>query len=265
VKAAVENLSADLDTKKIRLLGTEIDALALDQLLFAIRDCIENDRLVVMSYVNIHTLNIAYETPWFKGFLNDSYLTFCDGVGVKLAARLTGQDLPQRFTPPDFMESICELASRHDWKVFFLGARSGVAQRAADKLTVRLPGLQIRTHHGYFDKAADSQENRQVVEQINQFQPHILVVGFGMPVQEKWILENIASLHTNMAFPAGAIFDYLSGEVWRGPRWLTDHGFEWLSRLVIEPRRLWKRYLIGNPLFVWRIFVHHVLGYPLPE
>ena len=247
------------------MLGTEIDALSLDQLLFAIRDCIENDRLVVMSYVNIHTLNIAYETRWFRDFLNASYLTFCDGVGVKLAARLIGQNLQHRFTPPDFMESICEFASRHTWKVFFLGAKPGVAQRAADKLMVSLPGLQIRTHHGYFDKAVDCPENQEVVEQINQFQPQILVVGFGMPVQEKWILENIARLRINIAFPAGALFDYLSGEVPRGPRWFTDHGFEWLSRLVIEPRRLWKRYLIGNPLFFWRLFIHHVLRYPLPE
>ena len=265
MNAAVENLSADLDTKKIRLLGTDIDVLSLDQLLFAIRDCIENDRLVVMSYVNIHTLNIAYETPWFRDFLNRSYLTFCDGFGVKLAARLTGQDLPQRFTPPDFVESICDAARRQNWRVFFLGAKPGVAQRAADRLAARLPGLQIRTHHGYFDKSVDGTENRRAREQINQFQPQILVVGFGMPVQEKWILENILSLDINIALPAGAMFDYLSGEVRRGPRWLTDHGFEWLSRLAIEPRRLWKRYLIGNPLFVWRMFLHHVLRYPLPE
>jgi N-acetylglucosaminyldiphosphoundecaprenol N-acetyl-beta-D-mannosaminyltransferase len=249
----------------VKLLHIQIDALTLDQLLFAIRECIAGDRLVAISYVNIHTLNMAYEIPWFRKFLNDSYLTFCDGFGVKLAARLTGQSLPERFTPPDFMESICEIASRHGWRLFFLGARYGVAKRAAERLTVRLPGLQIRTQHGYFDKAMDSPENRKAVEQINQFRPHILVVGFGMPVQEQWIRDNIASLDINIAFAAGALFDYLSGEVPRGPRWLTDHGFEWLSRLIIEPRRLWKRYLIGNPLFVWRIFIHHILRYPLPE
>jgi N-acetylglucosaminyldiphosphoundecaprenol N-acetyl-beta-D-mannosaminyltransferase len=257
--------SADLVLRKIEVLGTQIHALSLDQLLFAIRDCIENDRLAVMSYVNIHTLNIAYTTPWFRDFLNRSYLTFCDGFGVKLAAKLTGQNLPQRFTPPDFMESVCELARRQNWRVFFLGARPEVAQHAADKLREKLPGLQIQAHHGYFEKAVDCPENRRVREQINQFRPQILVVGFGMPLQEKWILENIRSLHINIAFPAGAMFDYLSGAVPRGPRWLTDHGFEWLSRLVSEPRRLWKRYLIGNPLFIWRIFIHHILGYPLPE
>lgn len=257
--------SLNLNRKKIVLLGTEIDALSLDQLLWAIEDCVLSARLVVMSYVNIHTLNIAYVTPWFRGFLNESYLTFCDGVGVKLAAKLTGQLLQHRFTPPDFMELICERAAQHHWKLFFLGAKPGVAQNAADKLRLKLPGLQIQAHHGYFEKDVDARENREVVEKINRFQPHILVIGFGMPMQEKWILENLPSLKINIAFPAGALFDYLAEEVPRGPRWLTDNGLEWLSRLVIEPRRLWKRYLIGNPLFFWRIFIHHVLGYPLPR
>ena len=257
--------SAGVDRKKISLLGIEIAALSLDQLVIAIQDCILNERRVVLSYVNIHTLNIAYETPWFREFLNRSYLSFCDGYGVKLAAWLTGQDLPGRFTPPDFIEWVCDVARYQGWRVFFLGAKPGIAQRAADQLTLKLPGLQIQTHHGYFEKAADCLENRLVLEQINRFQPNILVVGFGMPMQEKWILENISSLPINIAFPVGALFDFLSGEIPRGPRWLTDHGFEWLSRLVIEPHRLWRRYLIGNPLFFWRIFIHHVMRYPLPR
>ena len=256
--------STHVSKKRIVLLGTQIDPLSLDELLFAIQDCILRHKIVVMSYVNIHTLNTAYATPWFRDFLNHSDLAFCDGFGVKLAAKLTGQTLQHRFTPPDFIESVCEVARTHDWRVFFLGAKPGVAQRAAERLATTLPRLQIQTHHGYFDKAVDCSENQMVVEQINRFQPHILVIGFGTPMQERWIMENLSSLRINVAFPVGAMFDFLSGEVPRGPRWLTDHGFEWLSRLVIEPRRLWKRYLIGNPLFFWRVFVHHFLGHPLP-
>ena len=119
------DLSVDLDQQEIAILGTKIAALSLGQLLSAIQDCILNDRLVIVSYVNIHTLNIAYTTPWFRNFLNRSYLTFCDGYGVKLAARMTGQILPDRFTPPDFMESVCEVVRSHNWRVFFLGAKPG--------------------------------------------------------------------------------------------------------------------------------------------
>ena len=201
---------------RIFLLGVRIHSLSLDQLLSAIQIYILNENKAIISYVNLHALNIAYSLPWFKDFLNQSELTFCDGVGIKLAARLTGQRLDHRFTPPDFMECICEIAARSGWRIFFLGARPGVAQRAADRLVNKFPDLQVKTHHGFFDKIVDGHENKLVIEQINQFHPHILVVGFGMPLQEKWILENLASLEVKIAFPAGALFDYLSGQLPRG-------------------------------------------------
>jgi N-acetylglucosaminyldiphosphoundecaprenol N-acetyl-beta-D-mannosaminyltransferase len=108
-------------------------------------------------------------------------------------------------------------------------------------------------------------ENNLVIERINQFDTQILVLGFGMPMQERWILENLAVLQVKIAFPAGALFDYVSGELPRAPRWMTDNGFEWLGRLLIEPRRLWKRYILGNPLFFYRLFLHHVVGIALPK
>jgi N-acetylglucosaminyldiphosphoundecaprenol N-acetyl-beta-D-mannosaminyltransferase len=251
--------------KTVELLGVRIAVVSVEQLLAEIQACITERRKVAISYVNVHAINTAYLMPWFRDFLNNSHLTFCDGVGVKLAAIITGQRLQYRFTPPDFMDLICELASRNNWKVFFLGARPGVSQVAANKLLAKLPGFQIETHHGYFDKTREGSENQQVVQKINQFQPQILVLGFGMPIQEKWIMENIASLDVNIAFPAGALFDYLSGGLPRGPRWMTDNGLEWLGRFVVEPRRLWRRYILGNPLFFWRLFIHRVLGISLPQ
>ena len=251
--------------EKLSLLGVKIDALALDQLFSEIQSYVLHKHGAIISYVNVHAMNLAFSTPWFRTFLNQSDLTFCDGVGIKIAARLTRQHLRYRFTPPDFMDQICANAANLSWKIFFLGAKPGVARRAADILTHRFPGLQIQTHHGYFNKSAHSWENQSVIEQINQFHPHILVVGFGMPIQERWILENIRSLHVKVAFTAGALFDYLSGNLPRAPRWMTDYGFEWLVRLLIEPGRLGKRYVIGNPLFFWRLFYHHFLGVPLPH
>lgn len=258
-------IGANPGWEKICLLGVKIDTLSLEQLLSIIHSQVCSPEKIIVSNVNVHAVNIAYSTPWFRMFLNQSKVTFCDGVGIKLAAHITGQRLRHRFTPPDFMSRICERAASSGWRVFFLGAKPGIAQNAANKLAERLPGLQIRAHHGYFDKIPTGQENRRVVEQINRFMPDILVLGFGMPLQEKWILENLESLDIKIAFPAGAVFDYLSGELPRAPRWMTDHGLEWLGRLIVEPHRLWRRYLIGNPLFFWRIFVHHFLGYQLPR
>jgi N-acetylglucosaminyldiphosphoundecaprenol N-acetyl-beta-D-mannosaminyltransferase len=96
-------------------------------------------------------------------------------------------------------------------------------------------------------------ENESVIAIINRLRPNILIVGFGMPLQERWLMENWDRIHANIGLTGGAVFDYISGNVPRAPRWMTDHGFEWLGRLLVEPSRLWRRYLIGNPLFIWRI------------
>jgi N-acetylglucosaminyldiphosphoundecaprenol N-acetyl-beta-D-mannosaminyltransferase len=251
--------------EKVSVLGVKIDALSLNQFLSEIQSYVLHQNGVIISYVNMHAINIAYSLPWFRRFLNESELTFCDGVGLKIAAMLTGQYIHQRFTPPDFMDRICESAITFGWKIYFLGAKPGVAQRAADKLIERFPGLQVQAQHGYFDKIAGSLENSLIVEQINEFQPQILVLGLGMPLQEKWISENLHSIDVKIALSAGALFDYLSGELPRAPRWMTDNGLEWLGRLWVEPGRLWKRYLFGSPLFFWRLFIHHFLGVRLPQ
>lgn len=256
--------SASVHPARISLLGIKVDSLSLHELLKYIESAITRNDQVIISNVNLHAMNIAYSLRWFREFLNRSHVTFCDGVGVKLAARLTGQYLAYRFTPPDFVDSICAIAARLGWRLFFLGAMPGVAQQAADRLSEKFPHLLIGAHHGYFDKTTDSHENKMIISLINQFQPQILFLGFGMPMQEHWILENFHSLDVRIAIPVGALFDYLSGTLPRAPRWMTDNGFEWLGRLIIEPRRLWKRYIVGNPLFFWRLFIHHCLGVQLP-
>jgi N-acetylglucosaminyldiphosphoundecaprenol N-acetyl-beta-D-mannosaminyltransferase len=92
-----------------------------------------------------------------------------------------------------------------------------------------------------------------VLEEINQLSPDILLVGFGMPRQEKWLSENWEQIHAHVFLTGGAVFDYVSGEVKRAPKWMTDHGFEWLGRLIIEPGRLWKRYILGLPYFLFLV------------
>ncbi len=143
---------------------------------------------------------------------------------------------------------------------FLLGAKPGIADKAAQKLIDRFPDLKITTHHGYFDKTTDSEENQRIIRKINASKANILVVGFGMPLQEKWLKENWDSLNVNIGFPAGALFDYISGELKRGPRWMTNNGLEWLARLLIEPRRLFWRYVIGNTLFLYLVLKEKLRG-----
>jgi N-acetylglucosaminyldiphosphoundecaprenol N-acetyl-beta-D-mannosaminyltransferase len=139
-------------------------------------------------------------------------------------------------------------------KLYILGAKPGVAEKARDFFLNKYPGLYIvGIHHGYFNKGINNLENNIVVQDINEKKPDILIVGFGMPMQEYWISENWGQMNVPVVLPVGALIDYMARVVPRAPRWMTDHGLEWLGRLIIEPRRLWKRYLLGNPIFLWRV------------
>lgn len=239
------------DRTQTRLLGVRIDNVSVDAVLKFIERTIFAKRKAVIEYVNVHALNVAYLDPLFKNFLNNSDLVFCDGFGVVLGAKLTGQKIDHRFTPPDWIEDLCELAETQQWNIFFLGSTLETVNKASEKLKVKFPNLNISVHDGFFNQ--HNGENEKVIAQINAFNTQILVVGMGMPLQEKWISDNFDKLRVNVFFPVGAMFDYVSGTVRRGPSWLTDHGFEWLTRLVIEPKRLWKRYIIGNPVFLLRV------------
>jgi N-acetylglucosaminyldiphosphoundecaprenol N-acetyl-beta-D-mannosaminyltransferase len=258
-------MNKSLPYKSITLLGVHIDDQSLDGLLMQISNIISTGNRAVISYVNIHAMNIAYEQTWFREFLNQSDFVFCDGFGIMIGGLLTGNQIHHRYTPPDWIDQLIGV-DEGEYSFFFLGGQPGMAERAGTVLKRRNPHLKILgTHHGYFDKEKWSPENKLVINQINESIPNLLLVGFGMPMQERWILENFGDLKVNIVMPVGAMFDFIAGDIPRAPRWMTDHGFEWLGRLLVEPRRLWKRYLIGNPLFFWRVFIHEILGKPMPN
>ena len=245
----------------VNLLGVTIDPLPLQDLLGRMEQALRENQRLLIANVNTHALNLAAEHPDFRTLLNRADIVFCDGIGVRLGAWLTGQRLPHRYTPPDWIDELCRRCRDGGHSLFFLGAKPGVAERAARILAARWPGLTIAgAQHGYFDKTPGSAENDQMVAQINAARPQVLLVGFGMPLQEEWLDANWSGLDVNVALTVGALFDYVAGEVPRPPRWMTDHGLEWLGRLLIEPGRLWRRYLVGNPLFLWRALGQRALG-----
>lgn len=238
----------------ISVLDVRIHKITLDQLFSSILAFALSPEKQIIAHVNIKAINLAYHLPWYRDFLNKSDLVFCDGVGVALGAKILGHaiQLQHRMTCPDWIERLALVCEQNEVSMFLLAGRPGVAKNAIRKLLKIAPQLEVASHHGFFEKQGD--ENQRVIEQINRFNPGILYVGMGMPLQEKWIIENADKLNTRLIMPLGACLDFYVGEVARAPRWMTDHGFEWLGRLLIEPHRLWKRYLIGNPLFIWRVF-----------
>lgn len=236
------------------LLGVRVDPLTTDELNARIGQVIDTgDRALVLN-VNVHALNLAYDRPWLREFFNRAPIVFCDGAGVMLGARLLGMRIPQRITYADWMWQLAEFAEAHDYSLFLLGARPGVAEEAGRRLTARYPNLRIAgSMHGFFNKTAGHPDNETILAQINASAANILVVGFGMPLQEEWLAQNWDRLAVNIGLTGGAVFDYLSETLQRSPGWMNKRGLEWAGRLIIEPRRLWRRYLIGNPQFLWRI------------
>jgi N-acetylglucosaminyldiphosphoundecaprenol N-acetyl-beta-D-mannosaminyltransferase len=240
-------------TSELELFGVRFHALTTHQLLKLITLRARQDDKTIVSYVNIHTLNLAYELKWYKDFLNQADLVYCDGFGVILGAILAARNikLEHRQTCPDWIEALTAACEEKELSIFYLASDCHVLQASLEKLRQRFPRLKIAGHHGYFSKYG--YENEQVIGRINQFKPDILGVGFGMPTQEAWIKANKGKIEANVFISIGGCLDYYSDSVFRGPKFLTDHGFEWLVRLIVNPRRLWRRYIIGNPLFFFRL------------
>ena len=240
--------------KRCALLGVPVDGLTVRELNESILELVRRRRHALVLNVNVHALNLAVERPWFADLLRRAEIVFCDGAGVRLAALLKGHQLPPRITYADWMWSLAEFASQHGLSLYFLGGRPGVAAKAARALRGANPTLKIAgTRHGYFDRAAGSAESVGVIEEINRAKADILVVGFGMPIQEQWLSEHWGMLNAQVGLTGGAVFDYVSGTLRRPPGWMQRVGLEWLGRMLIEPRRLWRRYVLGNPLFVARV------------
>ena len=241
-------------TNSLSILGVNVHAITVNELHEYIAHAIDNDIKTSILHVNVHGLNLAYKDTDFKQILNKSALVFCDGAGVILGAKILGYKIPERITYADWMWNFAKFCAAKKFSLFFLGAKPGIAQNAATQLLMRFPNLQIAgVQHGYFDKSFGSVENETIIKKINAAQPDILVVGFGMPLQERWLMENADRINVNIFLTGGAVFDYISGKLKRAPRWMTNNYLEWLGRLIIEPRRLWKRYIIGNPQFLLRV------------
>lgn len=239
---------------RIDILGVEVSLIGAEELLALFGRVIAANAKAVALNVNANCLNLACREPWLMDYLNQADVVFVDGYGVRLAAWLLGRPLPTRITYADWMSDLGEYCAEYHLSLYFVGAKEGVAREAAERLSARHPGLMVKgTHHGFFNKSREAEENRALIDEINRGRPNILIIGFGMPTQERWLMENWNDIDANIALTGGGVFDVVSGRVRRPPRFLTDHGLEWLGRLLQEPKRLWRRYLVGNPVFVLRV------------
>lgn len=250
--------------RDIQILGNKVTDLTTRELIAEVDAIIRNRKCEVILNTNVHGIHLSEQLPWLKEFRNQTRITHCDGAGVALGARILGHNLGPRVCINDFIWDLASYCSTHGRSVFLLGAHPDVIARAAEQLRAREPAIQVAGyHHGYFQKQGP--ESDRVVETINAARPNILLVGFGMPVQERWVRDNAARLNANVIMVVGGFFDRLSGMVPWAPRWFTDHGMEWIYLSLKRPRRFFERYLIGNPKFLLQVLferlgLHHSSG-----
>jgi N-acetylglucosaminyldiphosphoundecaprenol N-acetyl-beta-D-mannosaminyltransferase len=205
-----------------------------------------------VMYVNAHVLNESREDPALRGALMDADLVYCDGYGVRLAAKALSAEIPHRMTGADWIWDLAARCEERDASVYLLGGDPGVAAQAGQRLRRAHPELRVvGTHHGYFDVGSGHDE--RVIEDVNSCRPDILLVGMGTPKQEIWAQRTVERLDCSVLWGVGALFDFVSGRVPRAPASLSDNGLEWIFRLAIEPQRMWRRYLVGNPVFLGRV------------
>ncbi len=237
---------------KSRIFDIPIDLGQPDELLRMITGWHATGRPRRVMYVNAHVLNQSQERPELRAALREADLVYCDGYGVRVAAKALDLPVPHRMTGADWIWSLAALCEQTERSIYLLGSEPGAAREAAGRLQARHPGLRVvGCHHGFFEVGSD--HAARVLEDVNACAPDILLVGMGTPKQELWVQRHLDALEVDVLWTVGALFDYVSGRVPRAPGWLADNGLEWIFRLGVEPQRMWRRYLLGNPVFISRV------------
>jgi N-acetylglucosaminyldiphosphoundecaprenol N-acetyl-beta-D-mannosaminyltransferase len=240
---------------KIPLMGVLVSDVGRERAIDNMLEAMRCRKRCLVLYVNAQFLNSAVDIPWFRAFANTADLALCDSVGAQLAAMVLHGRAPKRNTPPDWIESLGRRAGHDGRSVFWLGGRADVVATAAENFR-RATGTEIAGfQHGYIDLRPGATDNQSVIRTINDVKPDMLFVNLGIPLQETWLRHALPLIDVPLVITGGALVDHVAGRARRPPQWITAIGIEWIYRLAKEPRRLWRRYILGLPVFGFRLLV----------
>ena len=246
-------MSGDPTFELRELFGLKISVLTRDAAVKFLENKICESVPVRLAFVNANLANMAFEDKYLREMLC-KFMLLNDGVGIDFASRmLYGKHFPDNLNGTDFIPYFLDHCSV-SLKVYLLGAKPTVIIRAADAFKKRWPRHKlVGFHDGYFSDA----DEEQIVEVIRAANPQLLLIAMGNGLQERWVMRMTGGVSLS-SWGVGALFDFLSGEVHRAPLWLRRLKFEWAYRLILEPRRMWQRYVLGNPKFVLRVLIQRI-------
>lgn len=232
----------------LSLLGLSITNVTMDEALMLISGT--NEGVHTMHFVNAHCINVAAKDEAYRTILMKADALFADGSGIRLAGKYLDCPIVDNVNGTDLFPLLCDKFAEQNKKMFLLGSAPEVAHKAGLWAEMRTGKPIIAgTAHGYFKP----EEEDALVAQINESGADLLLVALGVPRQEKWIDQVQDRLHVPLCMGVGALFDFYSGTVKRAPKWMRAIGVEWVWRLLLEPRRMWRRYVVGNIVFVVRL------------
>jgi N-acetylglucosaminyldiphosphoundecaprenol N-acetyl-beta-D-mannosaminyltransferase len=240
---------------KVNIAGAEIDCYNFDEVLsLTIDRALRGASPTYIVTPNAQHINNLQDDSLFRKIYSKAFLVIPDGVSIIWAAKFLKTPLKGKISGINLFEKLCQQGASKPLKIFLLGGRPQAAERAAMILEQRHPGLKIA---GTYCPPYGFESNPLEIARLNQTildaAPNLLFVGLGSPKQEKWIYDNYQQLKVPVSIGIGVSFEFVAGMVKRAPIWMQENGLEWLFRLLVEPKRLWRRYILGNPRFIFLV------------
>lgn len=240
---------------RVNILGVGVSAVNMPAVLQMIEAWVDRHEPHYVCVSPVHSIMESQRDEHLRHIHNAAGLVTPDGMPLVWLSRLMGFREVEQVCGADLMLSVCGHfhLSQHSYRHFFYGGTPAVLKQLQAQLLQRFPNLQVAGTYAPPFRPLTPAEDRAVVDRINASEPDIVWVGLGAPKQERWMAEHVERLHAPVLIGVGAAFDFHAGTKKRAPRWMQRCGLEWLFRLMIEPRRLWQRYLINNPWFLWLV------------
>jgi N-acetylglucosaminyldiphosphoundecaprenol N-acetyl-beta-D-mannosaminyltransferase len=241
---------------RIAVLGVLIDNLTMEESVQYILDAAAGTVVRQLCFVNTDCVNQSLRDPSYGQHLRKADLVLADGIGIRLAGKITRREFRQNVNGTDLFPRLCSRMQDSNLGLYLLGARPGIAEAFAGWIKANYPGVCVK---GYRDGYFDPSQEATVLREIRASGAAILLVAFGSPRQDLWIGDHLPELGVRLAMGVGGLFDFYSGRIPRAPQWMRELSLEWIYRLYQEPRRMWRRYLVGNAVFLLRVIVSAIV------
>lgn len=249
--------AAKKESTRYAIMNTYVNVVSMDETIRRVEKIIEKGKPTQHVVINASKVNLMEDDPELRRIVNACPLINADGASIVWAAKKLGVPLKERVTGCDLFQELVKVASEKGYKIYLFGAKEEVVAKVKAIYEEQYPGIRIVGYrNGYFTEA----DEPEIVKNMAESGADMMFVAFSSPKKEYWVNKYIDQLNIPFVMGVGGSFDIVAGVTERAPKWWQDHGLEWLYRFIQEPRRMWKRYIIGNARFVCLTYKYKFMG-----